>query len=219
MILDLMMPDVDGFEVLKQIRNHPETARLPVIILTAKFVTKEELAFLKHNNIHQLIQKGDVKKEQLLTFVSQMIFPETRKEHLSRKVTSKPLQSQSPNILVVEDNPDNMLTIKVLLEGFGTVIEVNDGSTALETALLHAPELILLDIALPGENGEEILRKMRQTNQLKEVPVIAVSASAMKGDREHFIAIGFDDYISKPIDHEIFNAIIGKVIARRNHLS
>jgi len=219
MILDLMMPDVDGFEVLKQIRNHPETARLPVIILTAKFVTKEELAFLKHNNIHQLIQKGDVKKEQLLTFVSQMIFPETRKEHLSRKVTSKPLQSQSPNIIVVEDNPDNMLTIKVLLEGFGTVIEVNDGSTALETALLHAPELILLDIALPGENGEEILRKMRQTNQLKEVPVIAVSASAMKGDREHFIAIGFDDYISKPIDHEIFNAIIGKVIARRNHLS
>ena len=219
MILDLMMPEVDGFEVLKRIRNHEETAQLPVIILTAKFVTKEELAFLKHNNVHQLIQKGDVKKDQLLTFVSQMLFPEVQEKIHPSEPIDKFLLSQSPTILVVEDNPDNMLTIKVLLDGFGTVIEVDDGSIALEMALLHAPDLVLLDIALPGENGESIVRKMRQTDQLKKIPVIAVSASAMKGDREHFIAIGFDDYISKPIDHEIFNKVIGKAIAKRNHLS
>ena len=219
MILDLMMPEVDGFEVLKRIRNQEETARLPVIILTAKFVTKEELAFLKHNNVHQLIQKGDVQKDQLLNFVSQMIFPEVQEKSHASEPNGNISQRHSPIILVVEDNPDNMLTIKVLLEGFGTIIEVNDGSIALEMALLHAPNLILLDIALPGENGESIVQKMRQTDQLKKVPVIAVSASAMKGDREHFIAIGFDDYISKPIDHEIFNTIIGKAIAKRNHLS
>ena len=148
-----------------------------------------------------------------------MIFPEVQEKSHASEPNGNISQRHSPIILVVEDNPDNMLTIKVLLEGFGTIIEVNDGSIALEMALLHAPNLILLDIALPGENGESIVQKMRQTDQLKKVPVIAVSASAMKGDREHFIAIGFDDYISKPIDHEIFNTIIGKAIAKRNHLS
>ena len=217
MILDLMMPDVDGFEVLKRIRNRKETAKLPVIILTAKFVTKEELAFLKHNNVHQLIQKGDVKKEQLLTFVSQMIFPEAKEGIQSAESASRPSQYHLPTILVVEDNSDNMLTIKALLEGMATVIEVNDGGLALEMALLHNPDLVLLDIALPGENGEKILRKMRKTDRLQLIPVIAVSASAMKGDREHFIAIGFDDYISKPIDHEIFNNTIGNVLAKRSH--
>ena len=217
MILDLMMPDVDGFEVLKRIRNRKETAKLPVIILTAKFVTKEELAFLKHNNVHQLIQKGDVKKEQLLKFVSQMIFPEAKKENRSAEPANSPSQQHLPTILVVEDNSDNMLTIKALLEGMGTVIEVNEGGLALEMALLHRPDLVLLDIALPGENGEKILRIMRKTDLLQHIPVIAVSASAMKGDREHFIAIGFDDYISKPIDHEILNNTIGKLLAKRSH--
>jgi len=73
MILDLMMPEVDGFEVLKQIRSSERTATIPVLILTAKHVTREELSFLKGNGIHQLIQKGDVSKIQLLRAVAQMV--------------------------------------------------------------------------------------------------------------------------------------------------
>jgi len=76
MILDLMMPEVDGFETLRRIRERESTDRLPVIILTAKYVTKEELAFLKHNGVRQLIQKGDINKEGLLEAVERMLFPD-----------------------------------------------------------------------------------------------------------------------------------------------
>jgi len=74
-VLDLMMPEIDGFEVLKSLRDVEKTAHIPVLILTAKAISKEELKFLKRNKIHQLIQKGDVKREQLLNAVNTMIFP------------------------------------------------------------------------------------------------------------------------------------------------
>ena len=73
MILDLMMPDVDGFQVLKILRNAELTAHVPVLILTAKHVTKDELKFLKRNNIHQLIQKGDVNANELERAIIDMI--------------------------------------------------------------------------------------------------------------------------------------------------
>lgn len=76
MILDLMMPDVDGFKVLETLRNAEPTAHIPVLILTAKHITKEELKYLKRNNIHQLIQKGDVKRLELQNAVTTMLYPE-----------------------------------------------------------------------------------------------------------------------------------------------
>ncbi|PKO99776.1 MAG: hybrid sensor histidine kinase/response regulator [Bacteroidetes bacterium HGW-Bacteroidetes-8] len=73
MILDLMMPEMDGFEVLKNIREKEETSRLPVLILTAKYLSKEELSFLKHNNVHQLIHKGNVSREELINAIASLV--------------------------------------------------------------------------------------------------------------------------------------------------
>jgi len=87
MILDLMMPDVDGFKVLEILRNAESTANIPVLILTAKHITKEELKFLKRNNVHQLIQKGDVKRLELQQAVVTMLFPEkARADQVSPKI-------------------------------------------------------------------------------------------------------------------------------------
>lgn len=204
MILDLMMPGVDGFEVLKRIREEEKTDHLPVIILTAKYVTKDELAFLKNNGIIQLIQKGDINKNQLLEAVSGMMFPKITKDKTPDKRQSRIHQSGNAVVLVVEDNSDNMLTIKALLDGKCKIVEAQDGLNVLDLALLHLPHVILMDIALPGMNGIDILASLREEEILQDIPVIAVSASAMKGDREDFIAYGFDDYISKPIDHVLF---------------
>lgn len=218
MILDLMMPEVDGFEVLKRIREKEETSHLPVIILTAKYVTREELSFLKHNHVQQLIQKGDINKKQLLDIVTRMIFlkPEDTE---SKEEKQEPIQrTGTPVILVVEDNPDNMMTIKALLEGYGQVLEAMDGISGIELALLHQPSLILMDIALPLMNGIETLKEMRKSEFLRDIPIVAVSASAMKGDREHFISCGFNDYISKPIDHQIFNQVIINTLGQKNTL-
>ena len=218
MILDLMMPEADGFEVLKRIREKEETSHLPVIILTAKYVTREELAFLKHNHVQQLIQKGDINKKQLLDIVTRMIFRKPENTILEEEKQEPFQRNGTPVILVVEDNPDNMLTIKALLEGYGQVLEAIDGISGIELALLHQPSLILMDIALPGMNGIETLQEMRKSEFLRDVPIVAVSASAMKGDREHFISCGFNDYISKPIDHQIFNQIIINTIGQKNTL-
>jgi len=212
MILDLMMPEVDGFEVLKRIRNEEKTDRLPVIILTAKYVTKEELAFLKSNSIYQLIQKGDINKDQLLNTVAQMMFPEAVKVDVPATRPQRIPISGTPLVLIVEDNPDNMTTIKALLDGKCQIIEAEDGRTGVEMALKHQPHLILMDIALPGMNGIEALIEIRNDEKLEFVPIIAVSASAMKGDREDFIALGFDSYISKPIDNKTFQTIIAEYL-------
>jgi len=212
MILDLMMPEVDGFEVLKRIRNQEKTDRLPVIILTAKYVTKEELSFLKNNGIYQLIQKGDINKDQLLAAVAQMMFPEAFEANLPQvKPARVPIQG-TPLVLVVEDNPDNLITIKALLDGKCRIIEAGDGRMGVEQAKKHRPHLILMDIALPDMNGIEALNEIRKEESLELVPIIAVSASAMKGDREDFIALGFDNYISKPIDNIIFQTILAEYL-------
>jgi len=208
MILDLMMPEVDGFEVLGRIRNEEKTDHLPVIILTAKYVTKEELAFLKHNSIHQLIQKGDINKDQLLAAVAQMLVPEAAEVKRPIVKPARIRVSGTPLVLVVEDNPDNMITIKALLDGKCRIIEAEDGRTGVELAIMHQPHLILMDIALPGMNGIEALNEIRKAESMGFVPIIAVSASAMKGDREDFIALGFDDYVSKPIDNWAFQKML-----------
>ena len=208
MILDLMMPEVDGFEVLKRIRNEEKTDHLPVIILTAKYVTKQELAFLKNNGIHQLIQKGDINKDQLLSTVARMTFPDSVPVDIPIVKPAKFPVTGTPLVLVVEDNPDNMITIKALLDGKCKIIEAEDGRTGVEMARTQQPHLILMDIALPGMNGIEALNEIRKEENLEMVPIIAVSASAMKGDREDFIALGFDGYISKPIDNVLFEKTI-----------
>lgn len=77
-----MMPEVDGFRVLQQLRNAEPTAHIPVLILTAKHISKEELNFLKRNDAHQLIQKGAVSRDELLNALSNMIFPIERKRNL-----------------------------------------------------------------------------------------------------------------------------------------
>lgn len=105
-------------------------------------------------------------------------------------------------IAVVEDNPDNRLLVRVILESLYRVDEYDNGLAALDGMRLHKPDLVLLDVSLPGMDGAEVLNKIRTDPQLRELPVIALTAHAMRGDREKFLAAGFNDYITKPIVDE-----------------
>ena len=208
MILDLMMPGVDGFEVLTRVRGEVNADRLPIIILTAKYVTKEEHTFLQNNGIVQLIQKGDIDKDQLLQAVNRMMDTEVKELVVPVKKQFHGHGSEIQKIMIVEDNADNMLTIKVLLQDKYQIIEAQDGLLVAELALTHKPHLILMDVALPGKNGIEALADLRKVEILRSIPVIAITASAMTGAREEFLAYGFDDYISKPIDSDVFEKTI-----------
>jgi len=210
MILDLMMPGIDGFEVLKTIRDAEPTAHIPVLILTAKHITKEELQFLKRNNIHQLIQKGDVNRDEFLNSVFSMVHPKTTEEVKTQR-TLETVEGK-PVLLIVEDNPDNMITVKALLADNYTVLESVDGISGIEMAKKFRPDLILMDIALPGIDGIEAFKRIRKDPELLHIPVIALTASAMNSDRETILAHGLDGYIAKPIDEKTFFKTINSVL-------
>ncbi|NVN93919.1 MAG: response regulator [Bacteroidetes bacterium] len=209
-ILDLMMPDIDGFEVLRVLRENEPTALIPVLILTAKHITKEDLKFLKQNNVHQLIQKGDVNRNELLNAITTMVSPEIIEiEKPKRKLQSI---EGKPLVLVVEDNPDNMITVKALLNDKYHVVEAVNGNEGILMAKDHNPHLILMDIALPEKDGIEAFKAIRNDIRLQNIPIIALTASAMTSDRETILAHGFNAYIAKPIDEKIFFETINEVL-------
>jgi CheY-like chemotaxis protein len=118
-----------------------------------------------------------------------MMFPHEIKQEASYKKPVRQTITGKPLVLVVEDNPDNMLTIMALLAGSCDIIEADDGLKGVEMARKHRPHLILMDIALPGMNGIDALAEIRLDSFLKEIPIIAVSASAMKSDKRLYTLI------------------------------
>ena len=105
-------------------------------------------------------------------------------------------------IAVVEDNPDNRLLVRVILKDCYEVAEYESGAEALAALPEEKPDLVLLDISLPGMDGVEVLRKIRAEPNLASLHVIALTAHAMAGDREKYLGLGFNDYVTKPIVDE-----------------
>ncbi len=107
----------------------------------------------------------------------------------------------SRKILIVEDNDDSReLVVKVLKNRGYLTIEAADGEAALEKAISEKPDLILMDISIPKMDGYQVTEKLKSMDEFGEVPIVALTAHAMKGDREKVIAAGFEGYISKPIN-------------------
>lgn len=114
-----------------------------------------------------------------------------------------------PRIAVVEDNADNRLLLSVILGDDFQIVEYEDGPAALAGLAADAADVVLLDVSLPGMDGADVLARIRSDPHLRALPVIAFTAHAMAGDRERLLAVGFDDYITKPIVDEtlLLNAI------------
>lgn len=102
----------------------------------------------------------------------------------------------------VEENADNRLLVRAILEDRYEIVDYETGPAALVGMRRDKPDLVLLDISLPEMDGTEVLERMRVDAMLKDLPVVALTAHAMSGDRERFLGAGFDDYVSKPIVDE-----------------
>lgn len=112
-------------------------------------------------------------------------------------------------IALVEDNADNRLLVGAILEDLYEIEEYESGSEALAGLQASPPSLVLLDISLPAMDGTEVLRRIRADAQLRTIPVIALTAHAMAGDRERFLGMGFDAYVTKPIIDE--SVLLGEI--------
>jgi len=229
-VLDLMMPEIDGFAVLEKIRSTKATVKIPVLILTAKDLTPEDFKRLSANHIRQLVQKGDVDRESLLSKVRSLLgreekvdtgysIPDTGNTKFENPYLASTASRFTNNvsrilkpatILIVEDNPDNMTTIKAVLQNRYRILEATDGDEGLRMAEEARPDLILLDMALPKMDGLTVVRHLKDNKELSPIPVIAMTAQVMKGDRERILDGGCDDYIAKPLDPADFLKKISK---------
>ena len=115
-----------------------------------------------------------------------------------------------PKVLVVEDNPDNMLTFNAVLKGKYEIIEAYDGEDGINKATAELPNLILLDMALPKVNGMAVVKTLKKQDETKHIPVIAVSAYSMDDMKEIFLRYGCDDFVSKPIDRSVLLKTMNK---------
>ena len=119
-------------------------------------------------------------------------------------------------ILIVEDNPQSMRLLEMVLRAKNyTLLKATDGEEALDMAMREQPDLIIMDIQLPKINGLEVTRKLRETPAFSQTPIIAITAYAMKGDRERVIGSGCSTYLSKPINTRELPEMIAEMLLQR----
>ena len=221
-----MMLEVDGFAVLDEIRATPWMVSLPVLVLTAKELTADDRARLKQNNIQHLIQKGAVEREELIAQVNRMLGRDAAEQSARPPVEqqdARPPSEPTPvgqglgaaisgkTVLVVEDNPDNLLVITAILTEIGVdAITATNGQEAVDIVGHTRPDLILMDIQLPHLSGLDAARQIKARPGLKDIPIIALTAKAMKGDREEALAAGCDGYLSKPVNPRQLSEIMAE---------
>jgi CheY-like chemotaxis protein len=120
-------------------------------------------------------------------------------------------------ILIVEDNLKNRKLARDLLQFHGYVtLEADDGQAGIQLACDHTPDLILMDIQLPGVDGQTAMQALKHDVRTADIPIIAFTALAMKGDKERLLASGFDGYIDKPIDIKTFPAAIARYLRKES---
>ncbi len=126
-----------------------------------------------------------------------------------------PALNSPPLILVVEDAPDNQVLVEQVFQDSGyNVICIQDGQAALDWVEKNYPDLILLDLSLPEIDGWEVARQLKASDRTAKIPIVAVTAHAMKGDREAAIASGCDDYLTKPLDIDLLEACVKQWLAK-----
>jgi CheY-like chemotaxis protein len=212
-IVDLDMPTLSGFELIKQIKSEKKFANLPIIIYTGKENYREDLSKIE-GLFEELLEKRSTNIEDLADTINAMI---------NRYETPPPVDEvihkhDVIKILLAEDYKHSQIIVTRLLKknSFENVVVVENGEDAVRMAQEEKFSLILMDMQMPIMNGFEATEKIREMPEYKNIPIIALTAFAMKGDREKCLEAGATDYIPKPIDSKEF---IEKVKYYTNTLS
>jgi len=205
-VLDLMLPDISGFDLIEKIRS--QNKKLPIIVYTAKDLTADEEK--KLNRIAQTVIVKDVRSPERL-------FDQTAL-WLHRDVARLPEEKQTiltrlhdpdavlagKKVLIVDDDIRNIFAMTSMLERYKMdVISAETGQAAIETLQkTDDVDLVLMDIMLPEMDGYQTMQRIRKMYGFEQLPIIALTAKAMKGDREKCIDAGASDYIAKPVETE-----------------
>ena len=222
LLLDLQMPELDGYQTATEIKADPDLQNLKILILTSLGQRGDA------NRSTQIGCDGYLLKpikrrqlfEALLAAVGRATEPNPVRRKLITRHTISEQQKERPPILLADDNSVNRKLVTTLLEKSGySVDSVETGGQAVEAVQKKQYGLILMDGQMPEMDGFEATQKIRLLeNEARSTPIIAMTAYAMKGDRERCLEAGMDDYIPKPLDPDTLFALIEKWIWRRQPL-
>jgi CheY-like chemotaxis protein/signal transduction histidine kinase/HAMP domain-containing protein len=214
MVLDLRLPDISGFDVLEEIQKDETLADLPVVVFTGRDLTAEEDTRL-HTMARSIVVKGAASPERLFDetalFLHQVAadLSEDKKRMLERLHSSDEMLA-GRTVLVVDDDTRNIFALSSALERRGMrVLTATTGREAI-AILERAPEvaIVLMDIMMPEMDGYETIALIRGNPALRRLPIVALTAKAMKGDREKCLEAGASDYLAKPVNTEqLFSAL------------
>jgi CheY-like chemotaxis protein len=218
MVMDLMLPDASGYQLLEQMAAGSKYSFPPVIVYTGRSMTRDEEQRLRRFS-RSIIIKDARSPERLLDEVTLFLhqveaqLPPERQRML-RQARDREAALDGRRILVVEDDVRNIFALSSLLEPKGAKIEIaRNGKEALEalarsSAQSHGArgnggiDLVLMDIMMPEMDGLTAMREIRRRSEFRSLPIIALTAKAMKDDQEQCLAAGANDYIAKPLDVE-----------------
>ena len=208
-LLDWRMPEMDGVEVAHRLREGRELPAPPTVIMVTAYGREELLTHIDRDEFDALLLKPftpsrlhDTLLETLSTGLADAPTP--------RKGTTVPAEAPLVgHVLLVEDNPINQQVARELLQGTGVTVEVaGNGQEALDRLEAGAYDLVLMDVQMPVMDGYDATRNLRRRPGLKSLPVIAMTAHAMSGDRERCLDTGMNDYLSKPVQPDTLYAML-----------
>jgi tubulin-specific chaperone A len=208
-ILDLGLVDMSGFDLLEMIKKEKTIPQVPVIVYTGQELSQEEEHALKRY-AESIIIKGAKSPERLLAETTLFLhkdeeeLPEKQQESLKHIIEEKHAVLKGKHILMVDDDMRNLFALSSVLESQGMKVTMaRNGREAIEKLEQEQHvNLVLMDIMMPEMDGYEAMRRIRKMHLYEDIPIIALTAKAMKSDREKAIAAGANEYLAKPVDNE-----------------
>ncbi|MBB3452642.1 CheY-like chemotaxis protein [Rhizobium sp. BK313] len=207
-VLDLSLPDMSGFEVLEKIRDDGEIAEVPVVVFTGRELSPEEDAQL-HTMARSVVVKGVESPERLLDetalFLHRVVADMPQAKQAMLEVLHRSDEDLvGETVLLVDDDARNIFALSSVLERRGMrVLTATTGIEAIEVINMDpAVAIVLMDIMMPGMDGYETMQVIRSDPKFRRLPIVALTAKAMKGDREKCLEAGASDYLAKPVNTE-----------------
>jgi CheY-like chemotaxis protein len=206
MVLDLGLPGASGFQLLEHVKSQPDLQNLPVIVYTGRELSKKEETRLR-KYAKSIILKDARSPERLLDETALFLhrveahLPEEKRRML-QAVHGGEAVFRGRTILVIDDDVRNIFAITTVLEANGmNVVFAENGRDGIEV-LKRTPnvDLVLMDVMMPEMDGYETMRKIRTYPEYRQLPILSLTAKAMKGDREKCLEAGASDYVTKPVD-------------------
>jgi CheY-like chemotaxis protein len=210
-VLDLRLPDMSGFEVLERIRDEDSLSNLPVVVFTGRELSPDEDAQL-HTMARSVVVKGVESPERLLDETALFLHravsdlpPE--KQRMLERLHSSDERLVGQKVLLVDDDARNIFALSSVLERRGMqVLTATTGHEAIALLEAEPPDpgvaIVLMDIMMPEMDGYRTMEVIRANPAFRRLPIIALTAKAMKGDREKCLEAGASDYLAKPVNVE-----------------